>query len=431
MKIAILTMFNGLTSTYSLVNVVAEHLRMFLNEGLKIKLLVSEDCNLEERYGVFLHENIEWIKITNRLNGEMIHWKDYSTPNGKIHDTFFEETEVIAKDFIQHLEDIDICMMHDIHYQGWHLVHNIAIRKAQEQLPKVRFLAFTHSAPITRPRHTEHPFSARYSPMPNTIYIYPTQSGIPALSKQYNIAEGYCKVINNSLDILECLSDDVSHVASHIDIFSADYLIIYPGRLTTGKKFEKVAAFCGALKTKTEKEVKVIFCDFPCSDINPERYKKMIYNNGIKFGLDREDMLFTSSIGYTQGFPRQGVMDLFTLSNIFVCPSYSESFGLIVLEAASRGNQIVLNECVPALEELGKQLQAYFMRWDARNFGFDTIEKYHPSEVAYLQDHASEIAKLVEGNKVLFSKAAVRRRYSPHWIWKQQLQPLLDILPVK
>ncbi|EEL87789.1 hypothetical protein bcere0029_23280 [Bacillus cereus AH1272] len=157
----------------------------------------------------------------------------------------------------------------------------------------------------------------------------------------------------------------------------------------------------------------------------------MIYNNGIKFGLDREDMLFTSSIGYTQGFPRQGVMDLFTLSNIFVCPSYSESFGLIVLEAASRGNQIVLNECVPALEELGKQLQAYFMRWDARNFGFDTIEKYHPSEVAYLQDHASEIAKLVEGNKVLFSKAAVRRRYSPHWIWKQQLQPLLDILPVK
>ena len=64
---------------------------MFLNEGLKIKLLVSEDCNLEERYGVFLHENIEWIKITNRLNGEMIHWKDYSTPNGKIHDTFLKK----------------------------------------------------------------------------------------------------------------------------------------------------------------------------------------------------------------------------------------------------------------------------------------------------------------------------------------------------
>ena len=61
--------------------------------------------------------------------------------------------------------------------------------------------------------------------MPNTIYIYPTQSGIPALSKQYNIAEGYCKVINNSLDILECLSDDVSHVASHIDIFQQIILL--------------------------------------------------------------------------------------------------------------------------------------------------------------------------------------------------------------
>ena len=33
-----------------------------------------------------------------------------------------------------------------------------------------------------------------------------------------------------------------------------------------------------------------------------------------------------------------GVLDIFTLSNLFVCPSFSESFGLIALEAASIGN---------------------------------------------------------------------------------------------
>lgn len=33
MKVAILTMFNGLSSTYSLVNVVAEHLKMLLDAG--------------------------------------------------------------------------------------------------------------------------------------------------------------------------------------------------------------------------------------------------------------------------------------------------------------------------------------------------------------------------------------------------------------
>ena len=43
-------------------------------------------------------------------------------------------------------------------------------------------------------------------------------------------------------------------------------------------------------------------------------------------------MLFSSDIGYPDGFPRESVFELFTLSNLFVCPSYSESFGLTVLE---------------------------------------------------------------------------------------------------
>ena len=44
MKVAILTMFNGLSGTYSLVNVVAEHIRMLLDAGISTKVLVSEDC---------------------------------------------------------------------------------------------------------------------------------------------------------------------------------------------------------------------------------------------------------------------------------------------------------------------------------------------------------------------------------------------------
>ena len=69
-------------------------------------------------------------------------------------------------------------------------------------------------------------------------------------------------------------------------------------------------------------------------------------------------MIFTSDLGYEDGFPRAGVLELFQMSNLFVCPSYSESFGLTVLEAASRGNFLVLNEAVPALQELGTALGA-------------------------------------------------------------------------
>ena len=426
MKVAILTMFNGLNSTYSLVNVVSEHLTMLLNAGISVKLLVSEDCPEEERWGIFADDRVEWSKVTNRLDGRRMIWHDYSQPDGVMHDSFFAEVDAIAEDLIHKLADADVCMLHDIHYQGWHLVHNAAVRKAQEKLPGVRFIAFTHSAPVNRPPDVRYPFSCRYTAMPNTIYVYPTQSGIPALAKQYDIPEGKCRVVSNSLDLLRMVGDDVRAIHRRTDLLRPDILIVYPGRFTTGKRFDKVAALGGAIRKKTERTVKIIFCDFPCADTDAAAYKRVIRATGQVCGLTDADMVFTSELGYPEGFPRSGVMELFSLSNLFICPSYSESFGLTVLEAASRGNYLVLNEAVPALEELGKTLGAYFMRWDARNFGYDAKETYQPSEMAYLEKHALKIVDAMRDDSVLRAKALVRRKFTPDWIWYHQLQPLLE-----
>lgn len=426
MKVSILTMFNGISPTYSLVNVVEEQLTMLLKAGHQVQLLVSEDCPDNDRYGIFGDSRIEWVKITNRLNGDIIHWKDYSQPTGTVHATFHEEADVIAQDYIRVLADSQVCFMHDIHYQGWHLVHNVAIRQAQEQMSHIRFLAFTHSVPVNRPLQTNWPFSARYSPMPRTLYIYPTQSGLPALARQYAVSEGKCRAVNNSLNGLMYVSEEVKALASCTELISSDIVIVYPGRLTPGKKFEKVAMLAGAIKKQGEKSVQLVFCDFPSMDIPSDSYKQLIVREGVRLGLASSDIIFTSDHGYPQGFPRQGVLELFQLSNLFICPSFSESFGLTVLEAASRGNFIVLNEAVPALEELGKQLHSYFMRWDARNFGFNSQENYHPSEEKYLEDHANKIITIMRGSPSLFAKTTARQRYSPEWIWKHQLEPLLE-----
>lgn len=425
MKAAILTMFNGLDRTYSLVNVVAEHLTMLLKAGVPTKVLVSQDCPDQDRFGIFADDRLEWVKVTNRYMGKQIHWYDYSQPSGNIHETFQGEAETIAQDLVNHLSDVDICLMHDIHYQGWHLIHNIAVRMAQKSLPHVRFAAFTHSAPVNRPPKVLPPFSARYTPMPNTIYVYPTWVGIPALAKQYAVPEGRCRVVNNSLDLLADLSDTTKKLAENIDLISPDILIIYPGRLTTGKQFEKVASFAGAIRMKTELAVSVVFCDFPSMDIEAKKYKQIIRTSGFKAGLEENQICFTSDLGHPHGLPRTSVLELFTLSNLFICPSYSESFGLTVLEAASRGNFLVLNQAVPSLDELGRHLQAYFMRWNARNFGYDTRENYRPSEQAYLEEHAERVVAKMRENPVIHAKTQIRKRYSPQWIWKNQLEPLL------
>lgn len=427
MKIAILTMFNGLSSTYSLVNVVADHLKMILQAGIQVKVLVSESCPDEERTGIFSSNEIEWVKIKNTIDGKPIRWYDYSQPSGKVHESFYEEAALIAADFVKHLKDVDVCMMHDILYQGWHLVHNIAIRKAQKELPHLRFLEFTHSLPVPRPEKMEFPFSARYTDMAHTTFIYPTHSGIPALAKQYDIPVEKCGVVYNSLPLVETMGKEVQKIAERIDIYNADILSVYAGRMTTGKRFEKVAALLGAIKRKTGKNTKGIFCDFPSADIPSKIYKEIIISEGKKYGLSKADLLFTSDVGFTNGFPRAGVLELFTLSNLFICPSFSESFGLTVLEAASRGNFLVLNEAVPALKELGNTLDVYFLRWDARNFGFDTYETYHPSEAAYYEEHGQNIVNLMEKEQGIRCKTCIRKKYNIHWIWENQLLPLLTL----
>ncbi|MEG1647929.1 MAG: glycosyltransferase [Bacilli bacterium] len=424
MKIAILTMFNGLSNTYSLVNVVSEQLKMLLNDNIKVKMLVSEHCPDNERNGIFSDDRIEWIKIINSENNEIFHWKTYGKINDSVDNVFFHQVKLIADDYIKYLKDVDVCIMHDILYQGLHLLHNVAIRKAQRSLPNVKFLSFTHSAPV---KHisANYPIDCLYKEMPNTTFIYPTTCGLKAIALQYNTDISNCYCINNSIDFLQNNNNELLEIKKYVDFYESDILIVYPARLTMAKRFHIITEFAGYIKKYCHKSVLVVFCDFPSSDIPSDTYKFIIKDTGIKNGLDENNIVFTSDCGFKNGIRRETVFDLFTLSNLFICPSFSESFGLTVIEAASRGNFIVLNEAVPALEEIGKNIDAYFMRWSARNFDFDTLEKYLPSERIYYINHAQNIINKMENNSVIKAKTLARTRYSNKWIYDNQLKPLL------
>ena len=188
---------------------------------------------------------------------------------------------------------------------------------------------------------------------------------------------------------------------------------------------EKAAALAGTLRALSGQPAALVFCDFPCADISPAVYKSRIRSEGRRCGLRPGELLFTSDIGYPDGFPRAGVLELFGLSNLFLCPSRSESFGLTVLEAAARGNLLVVNQAVPALEELGGALGAIFMRWDARNFDCDTHETYHPSERLYREEHAREILRRLREDPVLRARTLARTRYSSRAVFREYLLPLL------
>ncbi|MEG0155760.1 MAG: glycosyltransferase [Lachnospiraceae bacterium] len=424
LKIAILTMFNGLSNTYSLVNVVREQLHMLLDHGISVKMLVSESCPEEERRDVFLDERVEWVKIINKEQETTFRWVTYTKSEDKIEEGFYHQAGLIAADFVKQLQDVDVCILHDILYQGVHLVHNVALREAQKQLPRVRFLAFTHSAPAIS-IEASYPISCMYTEMPNTTFVYPTRSGLEAIAKQYHTQVSRCACVNNSVDVLTGMHEETVHLSQYCDFCKSELLMVYPGRLNMAKRFHVVAEFAGYLKKYGGKTVTIIFCDFPSGDISPEMYKFLIKDVGEKNGLEKEEIIFTSDCGFPQGVKRETVLDLFSLSNLFICPSYSESFGLTVMEAASKGNYMVLNEAVPALEEVGKSIHAYFMRWSAKNFGYDTYETYQPTKRVYYIEHVQNILRNMECDPAIYAKTVARMRYSNEWIYEHQLKPLL------
>ncbi|MEG2706106.1 MAG: glycosyltransferase [Erysipelotrichaceae bacterium] len=424
MKIAILTMFNDLSPTYSLVNIVKEQLEMFLCDQVEVKMLVSEHCPDQNRIGIFNDPRIEWIKVVNSMNHIPFHWVTYCDKNKIIEPSFFNEAACISKDYVRYLKDVDYCILHDILYQGIHLLHNVALRNAQKQLPNVHFLAFTHSMP-NEYQSFDYPLNCLYQAMENTTFIYPTKCGLEALARQYNTTLPHCAFVHNSVPLFSGMNKEINQISKFIDFSKSELLIIYPGRFNTSKKFHLVAQFAGTFKKVFQKSVSIVFCDFPSADIEVSLYKFMIRDLASKSGLEKSDILFTSDCGFPYGVKRETIFDLFSISNLFICPSFAESFGLTVMEAAARGNYIVLNEAVPALKEVGLALHAHFMRWSAKNFGFDTYETYLPNESLYYNQHALKIIMEMKENPVIHAKTIARTRYSSKWIYEHQLKPLL------
>ncbi len=414
MKVAILTLFKNLSPTYSLVHVVRSQARMLLAAGYEVTLFVSELFEPEDG-----EENIDsrkkWEKTRHTHLGLM---------NNSDVDTV--EITKIAEGLKDKLKEISLCFVHDIFYHEAYYLHNLALREVQPQLPNLRFIVFTHSYPLNRPIQITGKTAGYYTPMPNTRYAYPTRSGIEALAHQYSVPEGRCYVVYHGIPLIEEMTEVVQTIHHKVDLLSPDIVIVAPARLTEGKQLEKIVQLAGAMRIMGEVSVRVISGDFATKDTLSEAYKHTIKVKGAQYGLGEQDVVFTSDLGYEKGMDHESILELFALSNIYVCPSKSETFSLTAFEAASKGNILVLNENVPALKEIGEELGAYFMKWDARLMGRDILQTYEEEEATYYGFHAKRILQLLASNNVIKGKTKVRQRFSESWIWYNQLAPLIE-----
>ncbi len=425
MKIGILTMFSGLSEYYSLVNIVSEQIYMMLQESndIEIVLIVTEDCK-DEKKGIFADDRIIWKKISTNINGRKIELGNFIEEKIDEDQYFNEDIVYLSNQFEEVLRDIDVCIMHDILYLYQNYKYNMALRKARKKVSKTKFLSFCHSYPLQREKEITLENFGVFTHMENTIHIAPSQSCIPALAKQYNVPESFCRVVHNTIPIISNCTKEVQDLHRKVNLMDTEILVTYPARFVMAKRFEKVAALCGSLKKYGNKSIKIIFCD-SSKQSDYKEYIKYVKDIGKIYGLNNQDIVFASEQGYIQGLDRKSVLDLFELSNLYICPSFSESFSLTTLEAAQKGNFLILNKSVEALNELGNNLGAYFMKWDGLQDGYRHKQIYPEGEEKYYEKNIYNIIKLMKDTQVTNAKTKIRTRYNSDWVWKNQLKPLI------
>jgi len=406
-SIGIVTTFYNLDASYSLCSVVIDQMKVFVKHGYKTILFVLPNFKDD----ALVPEGVEVRKIVPQLLLEP--YKGTSFPSHWKEDV--EKTKIAFKEYMQ---DIDILVCHDIFFIDTYLPYNIAIRESEL---KADILAWTHSAPSTRPVLNDNPHANRYTLPLKCKLVYLNHDKANDLAEMYGAWLKDVRVVHNSRDPRTFWDLDplVLKMIDKYDLFDADIISIYPlstPRMISGKGLDKVIKIHSKLKQIGFK-TKLIVCN---AHANAQPEKRLIDETRVwasERGVFNDDLLFTSLEGkeYELGVKGKVVSDFFRISNVFIFPTTSENSSLVLMEAMLSGNLLVLNKKVGTLLEHAGESAIYME--------FDYKEPQEVNENYYL-DLAKIIGSQFRQQKTLQVKNRVLQKFNFDSIFKNEIEPL-------
>jgi glycosyltransferase involved in cell wall biosynthesis len=414
MKVGILTTFSNFNSEYSLTTVVQSQLRMLVKYGYNPVLFVLNIFRDEDK----VPEGVEIRKIVPQLLLE---------PYGQHNlDSLDSDVEKARTAFEENMQDIDVMLCHDIIFINSYLPYNIALRQAIDtKLGNVKWLHWMHSGPSFC-NLDGSVWDNLYTLPKNSRLIYMNYTDQLRAAEMYHTFPSNVRTVFNAMDIRDLyefhpLSRELSDA---YDLMSADIVVSYPLSSTrmdvAGKQLSKAIRVVAEIK-KRGKSVRFIV---PNAHANGQREKDKIeemYQLAQEHGLERRELIFTSlhdKPKWEHGVPHEVVRDMFTLSNVFIFPSYSENCPLVLLEAMAGTNVLVLNQDFPAFKD--------FCGNDALYFRFSSTvapEPQFPNGIDnYYRDVAILILNELEQNKAVKAQTRLRKEFNIDAIFRNQLE---------
>lgn len=427
-QVFILTNFSTYLKSFSPIIVVGEQLKMFRNTDYQVTLIVADGWNPPEDT-IFAKTETKFLSPVA-----------YQDPP-VVNDMFREDVDLVYSQLNDIIPDGATVITHDLIFLPDYTKHHLAARRLAEDKDSVRWIHWVHSAtgPNTliaeREMYGEVYKQLLESKFPNSIIAYPNAQDIPRVARNFNFEEFEIIEVPHSTDPTEGMHPIVQHLYADRKLGEVDILLIYPIRFDRGKKPEMHVRLVAACKS-VGLSAHVVYCDFQSTGGD-----KVIYKNEVKELADqlgvRDDITFLSEFDdmCQLEVSHEIILDLFTLSNVFMLPSRSETYSLIAQEAMLKGNLCILNHDFPAFRQIyGKK--ALYRQFDGAEIAFDGFdgktETHHTLLDGsdgidnYFRDRfAIPLKGWLENDKVLAAKTWVRRYRNPDYVFRNYIEPLI------
>lgn len=420
-KIYLLTNFQGFLKSYSPIIVVGEQLKMLKRAGYHPVLIVADNWNPPENT---IFNEVETIRT--------IPAAVYNEPT-EFSEQDLEEINTLYEQINNILEDGAVVITHDLIFLPDYVKHNVACRKIADERSDIRWIHWVHSATSPgslireRAMYGEKYLELLSSKFPNSIVAFPNAYSIPRVARNFGYEEDEVVEVPHSTDPVQGMSKLTQTLYHNYQLGDADVIMVYPLRLDRGKNAEMNVRLIKGL-SEIGLHGELIFCDFQSTGDDKVVYRDDLKNLAQELKISTQ-VHFVSDLDSTTSLeiPHEVVMELFTLSNVFMMPSKSETYSLVTQEAMLRGNFCILNHDFAPFRQIFGNNAVY--KQFSSNIGFDgldgRIDTSYSDINAFFKDMAKMVYYYLEHDMVIRAKTWARKERNPDSVFVNYLEPLL------
>ncbi len=251
-----------------------------------------------------------------------------------------------------HVETADRVVVHNVMTMPMNLALTEAIARLAMARPG-RVIAWTHDIARFDPRYDAfrrpgEPWELITRALPGIRYVVVSHERAQQLAELTGLPEREISVVTNGVDVPEVLglSAKGRALATRLDLYDADPLLLLPVRLTRRKRIEAAIDATATLRARGHDAVLVV-----TGVVGPHDAKNKTYLDELERRAKKvKGVLLLAAMGIRLHYDQ--VVELYALADVLVFPSESEGFGIPMLEAGLHRMPIVCSD-IPALRETG------------------------------------------------------------------------------